>query len=73
MELISKVDFYLSFIDLVKHSKEKPTLTSLESDVEKGLKDIPTLTELAIMTLYREAVSQPYISIVRGLERGWKG
>ena len=36
----------------------------MESNLWKALNDLPTLSELAILALYGEAVSYPYIKII---------
>jgi hypothetical protein len=37
----------------------------MESNLWKALNDLPTLSELAILALYGEAISYPYIKIIR--------
>jgi len=37
----------------------------MESNLWKALYDSPTLSELAILTLYGEAVSYPYVKVIR--------
>ncbi|THV01335.1 hypothetical protein K435DRAFT_572870, partial [Dendrothele bispora CBS 962.96] len=55
----------LEFMSHIAYSKTKIGLNHLESNVMKGLKDIPTLTELAVLALYANSVSYPYMRIVR--------
>src|SRR5438552_2413052 len=38
----------------------------MESNLKAALDDIPTLTELAVLTLYAQAISHPYMKKVRG-------
>jgi hypothetical protein len=33
--------------------------------VYEGLQDVPTLTELAVLTLYAQAICHPYMWVVR--------
>ncbi|KZV78166.1 hypothetical protein EXIGLDRAFT_690350 [Exidia glandulosa HHB12029] len=43
--------------------------SNLERNIVTGLSDIPTLTELAAIALYAEAISYPYMREVRGPQR----
>ncbi|OCB84856.1 hypothetical protein A7U60_g8077 [Sanghuangporus baumii] len=65
-ETLAHHDLYTGFMKFIEFHKEKPGLNNLESNVQKGLNDPPTLTELACLALYREAVSVPYIRSIRG-------
>lgn len=65
-ELLERLDFYLEFINHVRDLRDNFRLTHLEQNAKDGLEDGPTRTELAVMTLYREVVSIPYLSAVRG-------
>ena len=65
-ELISRLDFYIGFLEQVCYSKEKPGLNHMEENVRRALLDAPTQTELAVLALYLEAVSHPYFITVRG-------
>ncbi|KAL5522571.1 hypothetical protein ACEPAG_8588 [Sanghuangporus baumii] len=65
-ETLTNYDLYLKFMEYIRFRKVKPDLNHLESNVLRGLLDKPTLTELACQSLYREAVSMPYIESVRG-------
>ncbi|KAL5493037.1 hypothetical protein ACEPAI_4485 [Sanghuangporus weigelae] len=65
-ETIARLQFYINYMHYIRDSKEKRTLNHLEANVLKGLEDIPTLTELAILALYQEAISHSYISMIRG-------
>jgi hypothetical protein len=38
----------------------------MESNLKAALEDIPTLTELAVLALYAQAISHPYIWKVQG-------
>jgi hypothetical protein len=66
-ELIWHPDFYIGFLD--QHGKKKKKaagLNHMEMNIVKGLKDPITRTELAVFTLYSEAISKPYAIAVRG-------
>lgn len=65
-ELITRPEFYIEFLEYIRNMKEKRTLNHMESNVFRALHDTPTLTELAVLTIYLEAISHPYISCVRG-------
>lgn len=66
-ELISHSDLYIGFLD--QHGKAKRRgagLNHMEKNILKGLMDPKTRTELAVFTLYSEAISKPYALMVRG-------
>ncbi|KAI0070580.1 hypothetical protein K474DRAFT_1608449, partial [Panus rudis PR-1116 ss-1] len=65
-ELIVNRQIYLDFLDIVAYKKDSPGLNHMEANVLAALKDIPTLTELAVLALYGQAVSHPYMRTVRG-------
>ncbi|KAL5524887.1 hypothetical protein ACEPAF_8756 [Sanghuangporus sanghuang] len=65
-EILVHLDAYVQFMDRVRYSKVKPSLNNLEENISNALNDPPTLTELACLALYQEAVSIPYISSIRG-------
>ena len=46
--------------------KEKRNLTNIEQNIYDGLHDIPTLTELAVLVLYAQAITHPYMCAVQG-------
>jgi hypothetical protein len=47
-------------MEWIKDGKDRPGFTNMEQNVYCGLQDIPTLTELAVLALYAQAVSHPY-------------
>ncbi|KAJ6558695.1 hypothetical protein B0H10DRAFT_1642040, partial [Mycena sp. CBHHK59/15] len=55
----------LAFMAHVMYSKTKIGLNHLEANILKGLKDVPTLTELAVLALYAISVSYAYMRVVR--------
>ncbi|KAF8153327.1 hypothetical protein B0H34DRAFT_800542 [Crassisporium funariophilum] len=57
---------YIIYFNILCLSKVNPTFTNVESNVLKALQDDATLTELCAMVLYQQAVSKPYMCIVRG-------
>ncbi|TFK78891.1 hypothetical protein K466DRAFT_506552, partial [Polyporus arcularius HHB13444] len=56
----------------VKNRKERPRFSHIEENVYAGLKDTQTLTELAVMTLYDQAITHPYLRLARILQNGLK-
>jgi hypothetical protein len=66
VELIIRLVFYRQFLELVRDLKDKRTFTNIEKNIYDALHDIPTLTELCVLILYAQAISHPYMHIVRG-------
>jgi hypothetical protein len=60
-ELIRWHDLYLEYLPWIRDAKEYPRFTNLEQNVYEGLQDTPTQTELAILVLYAQAISHPYM------------
>jgi hypothetical protein len=54
------------FLLLIKDKKKKAGWTNIKLNLYNVLHDIPTLTELVVMVLYSQAVSHPYMRVVRG-------
>lgn len=65
-QLIVWLDLHVAYLEWIRDGKEKPGFTNLEKNVYLGLQDIPTQTELAVLALYAQAVSHPYMRKVRG-------
>ena len=66
-ELIQHPGFYIDFLNL--HGKKKKRaagLNHMEKNIVAALDDPPTQTELAVFSLYSEAISKPYAITVRG-------
>jgi hypothetical protein len=49
-----------------RDGKERPEFTNVEKNIYEGLQDVPTQTELAVLALYAQAISHPYMREVRG-------
>jgi hypothetical protein len=64
--LILYLPYFLEFLLLVRDKKENRSFNHMEQNVFEGLKDIPTLTELCVLALYAQAISHPYMRVVRG-------
>ena len=60
-ELITYCAEYLKLLETVRLTKTKPELNHMEANLKAALEDIPTLTELAVLTLYEQTISHPYM------------
>ncbi|KAI0047122.1 hypothetical protein FA95DRAFT_1492966 [Auriscalpium vulgare] len=60
----------VELLELIKDKKTTRTLNHMEQNVYNDLQDIPTQTELAVLVLYAQSVTHPYMRVVRGSERG---
>ncbi|KAJ7475354.1 hypothetical protein B0H11DRAFT_2235650 [Mycena galericulata] len=60
----------LAFMMHVMYSKTHIGLDHLEQNILKGLKCTSTLTELAVLALYANAVSYPYMRVARDYVNG---
>jgi hypothetical protein len=65
-ELIKYLNLYIEFMEWIRDGKEKPGFTNIEKNIYNGLQDTPTQTELAVLILYAQAISYPYMRQVRG-------
>ncbi|KDN34700.1 hypothetical protein RSAG8_12222, partial [Rhizoctonia solani AG-8 WAC10335] len=65
-ELLLHLDTYLDFLRDIRDAKASPGFTNIELNLYNGLNDPATLTELAVMALYVQAVGLPYMRYVRG-------
>ncbi|KAJ7855272.1 hypothetical protein B0H14DRAFT_3449068 [Mycena olivaceomarginata] len=65
-ELIAYLPQYREIMELIEWSKHNPSLTNIEKNLRDALNDIPTLTELAAMTIYKIIITHPYLRQVRG-------
>ncbi|KAF6751435.1 hypothetical protein DFP72DRAFT_907726 [Ephemerocybe angulata] len=65
-ELLKHLDFYRSFLDDARLRKQRVGWTNIELNLYNALHDAPTLTELAVMALYTQSVTHPYLRVVRG-------
>ncbi|KAJ3777367.1 hypothetical protein FB446DRAFT_607864, partial [Lentinula raphanica] len=64
--LITHLDFFLQFLDLIEDNKTSRQLNHLEKNVRSGLRCNKTQHELAAITLYHQTVSVPYMREIRG-------
>ena len=65
-ELLTFLDIYIDLLEISRDSKKQASFNHLEQNVAKRLEDISTLTEMAAIALYGNAVSWPYLNQVRG-------
>jgi hypothetical protein len=65
-ELLTSLQLYIQFLEWIRDAKDKPGFTNMEKNIFLGLQDIPTQTELAVLTLYAQSISHPYMKHVRG-------
>jgi hypothetical protein len=63
--LLLYLQFFRQFLDHLRITKQNGKLNHMESNLWKALHDPATLSELAILALYGEAVSYPYIKAIR--------
>lgn len=59
------LDTCIELLTILRDAKTSPGFTNIESNVFQGLQDIPTLTELAVLALYAQAIGKPYMRHVR--------
>ncbi|KDN39968.1 hypothetical protein RSAG8_08417, partial [Rhizoctonia solani AG-8 WAC10335] len=65
-ELLVNRDNYLQFLSRVSTARGTGKLANIETNICEGLQDPATLTELAVLALYSQAISKPYMRYVRG-------
>ncbi|KAH9853437.1 hypothetical protein C2E23DRAFT_104115 [Lenzites betulinus] len=71
-ELLVHREHYLRFLEVVRDRKERTGFNHMEENVFRGLQDVPTLTELAVLALYGQAVTYPYLRTARRFQNGLK-
>jgi hypothetical protein len=65
IELLVNRHHYIRFLSQLFDSKTKSGFTSIEENIYNALNDWSTLTELAVLALYSQIVSRPYMAYVR--------
>ena len=63
--LILYADEFKEFLESLRINKQKSTLNHMETNLWKALHCTSTTTELAVLALYAEAVSYPYMKSIR--------
>ncbi|KAJ7895842.1 hypothetical protein B0H13DRAFT_1885364 [Mycena leptocephala] len=64
IELLTNLEAYRRFMEVIKLRKVAQNFTNIEKNVHDGLYDGPTLTELAVLSLYHILITAPYMRIV---------
>ncbi len=63
--LLLHLKFFRQFLQHLQITKQNGKLNHMESNLWKALHDSATLSELAILALYGEAISYPYVKAIR--------
>ena len=58
-------DQFLQYLDYAEQRKVVVRYSHMEKNLVNALNDIPTRTELAVLALYAQAVSHPYMKTIR--------
>lgn len=66
--LIEHLQRFLEFLLFVRDKKEKRRFTHMEDNLYRALQCQSTITELAVLTMYSQAITHPYISQIRTAE-----
>ncbi|KAJ3819465.1 hypothetical protein F5880DRAFT_1616443 [Lentinula raphanica] len=64
-EIMVHLPIYRELLEFIRDEKQSVKFNHLEYNIYQALYDIPTLTELAGHTLYGQAVTYPYLRVVR--------
>ena len=64
-ELLVHLPLYRKFLEQIRDKKESGAFNHMEQNLYKALHDIPTLTELAALSLYSQSVTTQYAVLVR--------
>ncbi|KAJ7089006.1 hypothetical protein C8R44DRAFT_596210, partial [Mycena epipterygia] len=64
--LLLHIDLYIEFLEHMRDKKGDSVFTNLEKNVYDGLHDPIIKTELAVLAIYGQAISHPYMRQVRG-------
>ena len=63
--LLLHLDKFIKFLEFIRDKKKTCTFNNMENNLYNALKCNSTLTELAVMALYAQAISHPYIQHIR--------
>lgn len=64
-ELLAHLSIYLEFLEIVRRVKDAGTFNNMEKNLYSALQDRGTLSELAVLALYSQTVTIPYLLYVR--------
>ncbi|KAI4517349.1 hypothetical protein K525DRAFT_211091 [Schizophyllum commune Loenen D] len=67
-ELLAHLHPYIEFLEFIRDKKDSATWTNVEKNVYNALHDDATLTELAVLALYSQLITHPYMRHVRAPE-----
>lgn len=67
-ELLVHLLLYVDFLEVVRDAKGSGEHNHMEQNVYDALRDPSTLTELAVLSLYSQAVAHPFIRFIRSSE-----
>ncbi|KAF9476975.1 hypothetical protein BDN70DRAFT_811358 [Pholiota conissans] len=70
--LILYKEEFLDFLESLRVNKQNSTLNHMEANLWKALNCTSTMTELAVLAIYAEAISYPYMKAVRDTSAGPK-
>ncbi|KAJ1300458.1 hypothetical protein OPQ81_005273 [Rhizoctonia solani] len=66
IEIVLHLETYKKLLKFLSGSRPSQKFVNIEENVFNGLHDIPTLTEIAVLALYAQAVGRPYMRHVHG-------
>ena len=72
-ELVTRKETYLKFLEMIRDSKDDMRWSNMEKNVDKGLRDPATFTELCAMSLFMECFYHPAFKALRSEEAGLQG
>ncbi|KAG2128198.1 hypothetical protein BD769DRAFT_1356793, partial [Suillus cothurnatus] len=64
IELLKYLDHYIWFFKFISDNKTNSQFNHMEENLTKALHDNATLIELAVLTLYSQAIMKPYMWMV---------
>lgn len=64
--LVTHLPLMLEYLEQIRDKKESGQWNHLEANVHSALQNTPTVTELAVLAIYSQTVSHPYMRAVRG-------
>ncbi|TFY73122.1 hypothetical protein EWM64_g10890, partial [Hericium alpestre] len=67
-EIIVHLFLYLNFLGVIRDSKDSGDFNHMEQNLYNALHDPATLTELAVLSLYSQAIAHPFMKFIRSSE-----
>lgn len=64
-KLLLHLPIYITFLEHVHDAKVTGDFTNIEANLYKALQDPSTILELAVLAIYAETVSKPFMSYIR--------